>query len=303
MKETYGKHTLFLYEKKIMCEDVSISTSYGLMSKTSKNNNLHEHAGYEFHIIRSGKGYFTTNDKKFKLLKNSAILIPPSTFHMIEIDNDYSFSDLTLAFNYKKISDHRAYQHDKLYDLFEKFMPKPGSPLVFHEKYYSNFYDSFINEHVSNPTIASALIKNMLGNVYIHLLQSIQNSQANQTNISIFSNPSSAITSDTIIFRNIEKYMGDITSDLSIDGLSNVLKMSRRNVQRIMMKLYGKSFSKYLSDIRLSEAIRLMQSTEKSLAEICSLVGYNQYSSFRKAFISKYNMTPSRFREQTKKRK
>ena len=59
----------------------------------------------------------------------------------------------------------------------------------------------------------------------------------------------------------------------------------------------GVNFSNYLENIRMREAARLIKETDISLNELYISVGYNNATSFRRAFKKIYGVTPSSMRD------
>lgn len=53
------------------------------------------------------------------------------------------------------------------------------------------------------------------------------------------------------------------------------------------------NFSVYLEDLRLNEAARLIKEGNSNLTEVSFEVGYNNPTSFRRAFKKKFGVTPS----------
>lgn len=287
----------YLNEKTIFWNDICITTAYGILPHPPEvEPAFHDHAGYEMHIIASGKGQIITDEKTFNFSKNTAVLIPPRTNHKIIVDPADDLVDLTLSFKYKKISDSRHPDREKLYDTFQRLMPENNHTIIFKGKYYGDFLKKFINENDPDSTLFAISIKNMLRDIYIHILKELQGTVKNSVP-SAFKDASAAIISDVSIFKNIEDYIHTFSPDCCLDGLAERLKMSRRNVQRLMMKLYGKSFTKKLAEIRLLEAKTQIEKSDKSLSEIAHAVGYNQYASFHKAFIAYYGISPSEYRK------
>ena len=53
------------------------------------------------------------------------------------------------------------------------------------------------------------------------------------------------------------------------------------------------NFSVYLEDLRLNEAARLIKEGNANVTDISLEVGYNNTTSFRRAFKKKFGVTPS----------
>jgi AraC family transcriptional regulator, L-rhamnose operon transcriptional activator RhaR len=83
--------------------------------------------------------------------------------------------------------------------------------------------------------------------------------------------------------------------------LDEVAKKSYYNpsyFSKIFKECYGKPFVKYLSELRVNEAIRLLQETDCSVKEICFSVGYQSKNQFFRVFKSHTGMTPGQYRRQ-----
>ena len=65
--------------------------------------------------------------------------------------------------------------------------------------------------------------------------------------------------------------------------LAEVLHLSERQTERLVIKYMGKSFKEALSDIRTEMAKKLMETTDMPMSEIAKSVGYKSYAGFWKA--------------------
>lgn len=99
---------------------------------------------------------------------------------------------------------------------------------------------------------------------------------------------------------NIKKILDDYIEKnlkiLSLKNLSEFLGYSVTHTQNIVKKLYGKSFSKLIQDLRCEEAAKLLKESDLSVSEIITAVGYENESFFRGIFKQKYNKNMSEFR-------
>ena len=59
----------------------------------------------------------------------------------------------------------------------------------------------------------------------------------------------------------------------------------------------GQNFVNYLKELRLKEAKKLLDETDKKVIEISTLVGYENEKHFMKTFKSIYGVTPSEYRK------
>ncbi|MCI5642613.1 MAG: AraC family transcriptional regulator [Peptoniphilus sp.] len=96
----------------------------------------------------------------------------------------------------------------------------------------------------------------------------------------------------------IEKYY---MKDISLDEISMVAGYSRSYFSRSFKKEIGMNFSKYLIDIRIKKAEKLIKNSDKSIYDISLEVGFNEYSYFSKAFKDAYGISPKEYRKNNKK--
>ena len=81
------------------------------------------------------------------------------------------------------------------------------------------------------------------------------------------------------------------------DQLAEMLNLSRRQLNRVLMKSYGMGFRQKMLRARMEYAGNLLQNTDQNAGKIGELVGYTAESSFFKAFQSYYHMTPQQYRK------
>lgn len=84
--------------------------------------------------------------------------------------------------------------------------------------------------------------------------------------------------------------------DWSLGTLAEVATMSRSNFAEKFSKLIGLSPMKYLTQWRMIIARKLLVETEKSVAEISELSGYESEAAFRKAFKQNQGEAPGAVR-------
>ena len=84
------------------------------------------------------------------------------------------------------------------------------------------------------------------------------------------------------------------------EELAAQLGVSRRQLDRILKKLYGKGYQEKVMESRLEVACDLLQHTEKSVQEISEGVGYSTPSNFTAFFKNVTGITPKHYRKQFK---
>ncbi len=88
--------------------------------------------------------------------------------------------------------------------------------------------------------------------------------------------------------------------ELCIESICQHLNVSSSYFSTTFKKTTGKTFINYLTDCRMDEAIRLLQTTECKTYEIAEKIGYSDPNYFSYAFKKKYGISPSKYRRQEK---
>lgn len=100
---------------------------------------------------------------------------------------------------------------------------------------------------------------------------------------------------DLVRFIN-ESYQENITLQM----LAKREFMSQSYFSRIFQKEMGVTFTEYLTEIRLSHALNLLENKELTVTDICFESGFRNVNSFIESFKQKYKMTPGQYRKEIK---
>ncbi len=90
----------------------------------------------------------------------------------------------------------------------------------------------------------------------------------------------------------------NIENPLSVEQLSKIHKMSRRQLERIFAKHLGCSPRKYYRDLQLEVAYQLTEQTELSLLEISLASGFTTSPVMARHFKQKFGRSPSELRQE-----
>ena len=279
-------------EKIFTWNDVRFSTVYSMLVKAPYTALDHNHSQYEMFVFKEAKGEMRIGGKTIRLGRNMAVIVPPRTIHSVNIEAGCKVLGMIVSFVYRSVTGVPGLGADKVYDVLDACIPKSGTPSILKGKYFGYFCSAFAEETESSPLIASALIRHLLEGLFIQVIRSTLGST--EKDMSIFSYTSRGLSNDLVVAIEIDNYM--YMPGCTLIGLSEKIKMSPRNIQRIIKNIYGKSFSERLAEIRITRAISLMSNSELSLAEISAMAHYNRYDSFRKAFIARLGVSPTEYR-------
>lgn len=89
---------------------------------------------------------------------------------------------------------------------------------------------------------------------------------------------------------------------IDLDNISNEAHFSKFHFVRLFKSIYGKTPHQYLTTIRMEAAQQLFKQ-EKSVTEVCFLVGYDSLSTFSGLFSKEVGKSPTEYLNHFKQRK
>ena len=84
--------------------------------------------------------------------------------------------------------------------------------------------------------------------------------------------------------------------DLSLDNVSRQVNVSPYYFTKLFKEETGQTFVEYLTSIRMEKAKTLLNTTDKSMKEICTAVGYSDPNYFSRSFKKNTGETPTEYR-------
>ncbi|MBN1756786.1 MAG: helix-turn-helix transcriptional regulator [Chitinispirillaceae bacterium] len=101
--------------------------------------------------------------------------------------------------------------------------------------------------------------------------------------------------------KRIAEYVAEHYSDAALTILTagKSLGLSQKKIARVMNEEFTMSFKQYLTSIRIHEAKRLLQETDRLVFDIALEVGFNSISHFNRVFKNLTQTSPLEFRGKT----
>lgn len=105
--------------------------------------------------------------------------------------------------------------------------------------------------------------------------------------------------STTSFVTKAEEYVKEHYSDqdMSIDTICGILNVSSAYFSTAFKKSTGKTFINYLTDYRMEQAVRLLETGDKKAYEISDQIGYSDPNYFSYVFKKKFGVSPSKYRD------
>jgi AraC family L-rhamnose operon regulatory protein RhaS len=95
----------------------------------------------------------------------------------------------------------------------------------------------------------------------------------------------------------VEELQRSFFGTADIDQAAGRLGMSRRRFTQLFREVTGASWSAYLNRLRVEHACRLLEETQRSIVEIAFECGFEELTSFYRAFKRQTGLPPNRWRQ------
>ncbi|UUF14664.1 MULTISPECIES: AraC family transcriptional regulator [Flavobacterium] len=152
------------------------------------------------------------------------------------------------------------------------------------QKYIEGLLFYFENPSLINEDILVLKVKEI-----ILLLSQTQNSESIQLILSQLFSPT------TYTFKQIIE--ANLFSQLTIEELAQQNNLSVSSFKREFAKIYHDTPANYIKVKKLEKAAELLQVSDQRITEIAFDCGFNDLANFTKSFTSKYNVSPTNYRQ------
>ena len=102
----------------------------------------------------------------------------------------------------------------------------------------------------------------------------------------------------TSIIEQAKRYIKEnFSKDISLDDVSRMVNISPYYFSKIFKEEAGVNFIEYLTNIRIDKAKDLLNNTDYSMKEICTMCGYSDPNYFSRSFKKNVGVTPTEYKE------
>jgi AraC-like DNA-binding protein len=239
----------------------------------------HFHKEYELVLIDRTEGTRFIGDNVSHFKDGSLALIGPNIPHLYRNNEGYYKNKGLVA---KSIFIH--FTHDFLgkqfFDLPEMKLVKrllDKSSLGLEIVGNANKYIQQKLRHMKNETAAGRLLSLLDVLVFLSTTNDLKN---------ILSSGFTANnTNDTDRINTVLQFvMDNYTNDIYIEEIASKLNMSVASFSRYFKHHTRKTFSQYVTEIRISHACRLLMEDNHTISEICYLSGFENLSNYHRHF-------------------
>lgn len=254
-------------------------------------NELHYHDHYEIFFSLSGNLRYTIEGQSFNLEVGSMLIIPPYEFHRLDEQMDGHAERIGLRFD-AKILNELSVENCDLSMCFDKYSPKFKYLLQLSESQKRELYyllQGLINEQ-DNQAFGKALAAKSLLTQFLIILN--RTAIENEDIVDYSDDPFSHLVRQVLDYMELH-----YSEDISLEQLENKFFVSRHKITQQFTKLVGYPPYRYLLNLRLRNAQRLLKKGENP-QQVATNCGFTDYSNFYRRFKTSYGCSPRKFLQQ-----
>lgn len=259
------------------------SGGHSLTERPDPNNfRLHTHARAEIYYFIRGGGIFHIEGSAYPLETGDLLVMQPAESHYIELDCTQPYERKMLHFDLALLRavDPKGVLLAPILDrppgkqnLYKAFQFRGGSP--------EHYFDTMLcGETDSRVSVFAGLVP------LLYELCSIRDKQAAEPELA----------PDTLAYRILRYLNENLTKPITLQDVCREFYISRSQLCRIFREAAGVTVKHYLTVKRLVYARQRIEAGEPATHAYLQC-GFNDYSSFYRAYVKYFGVAPTKNRE------
>lgn len=230
---------------------------------------------YEIELYLSSGGNTYIDGKQYRMEKNSLFILKPG-------QTRYSETPFSCYFLYLNLPD------GELKELLDSTSSKI---MIYNPINYQNKFFSLI-KHTDPATANEHSVLRLVSHIYelVYNISADQNMFRKQQDFNLNTNLKPIVEAKKYIAEN---YMNDI----KLKDIANYVYLSPIYFHKLFSKIMGDTPHEYLINERLSQAKKMLLSTDMPIVTIATKCGFNSQSYFNYIFKKEMGMTPKQYKQ------
>ena len=250
---------------------------------------FHHHDLYEILYIVKGKVTYLVENKKYTLESGEMVLISPSVLHKLQTIVEEPCERIVITFTQRYAESNSTAKTDLL-KIF-----KYVETNKYHKVSFNNAYKKQLEnllETMQKIMFAETYGSDVLYNATFCSLMVLINGEL-ESNINNFH----PISFENQLILSAGNYIEENLSErLTVEEIAKHVSLSSSRLHHIFKYETGISILKYINKKRLAKAKELLK-TGDAIVNIYHKCGFQDYTSFFRAFKKEYNITPKEFQK------
>jgi AraC-like DNA-binding protein len=258
----------------------------------------HFHPEYQIFLVLEGKGTRFIGDSIRTFREGGLVLLGPNLPHLWRSDNEYLDKNSLLqtrgivVYFQQDFLGGSIYNKEEL-EIIDQILKRAKQGLEVKGK---------TAHHVSQLMVD---LLNLTGvESIIQLLRILNILALSDECVEIahvgYTNPSKEADTDRI-GRVYEHIMLNFKGKISLEEVSAIANLSQSSFNRYFKSRTNKSFSDFLSEVRIGHACKLLHEQDLNISQVCYESGFNTLSNFNKQFKELTGKTPLLYKKELQK--
>lgn len=255
-----------------------IYSNYGKTSRIEK----HWHRAIELDYTLSGQADYIISKKKHVIKDDEFILIDSREVHSVEnIQSPQKRKSLIILVPYETLIE----MYPKFINLGLAIEKCPANILKqIKQVLRALFYTAELEDNQLKRILRQGYFNTLLGLLLQYCTK--EKSQKLETPAD------KSLVADVITYLSLNYHQ-----KVTLGQVAKRFSFSPSYLDRMFKREIGISVIKYLKQIRLQEAVKLLISTNQTITQIANRTGFTSPAAFRKAFSNAYGLPPQKFRQ------
>jgi len=246
----------------------------------------HSHPGFELQYITEGKGFVRSDNQKYRIKKGSYVIMAPNLLHVLQSSTETPLRRVTFLFYISKPLEEKKKnnvdEERKVVDILT------GIPDICVIEDGSALYESF--QRIGKEIMEKKLgylekLKGMFESLLIDVARDV-------TDLPVLDRIPLPADMDENRAQFIEDYFNaNYNKSCRRRDLAAMLYLSEKQLERILKRLYQKSFRELLLESRMSMSDYFLAEGKMSMNEIAICLGYSSVNAFGYAYKKHYGTT------------
>lgn len=263
----------------------------------------HSHEFFEFFFISEGKFLHTLNGEERTVFQGDIVLMNPQQKHSFRPLQDGKAETLQVMFMPSFVDvDVKLLKENKGFVEFVYMEPFYNEGLkIFHlsgvrELKVKNLLNEMLSEYEKKPKGFEVALKTKLLELLIALVRIYEEEKATPEKVRL-SKKAATIT------ESLEYIEAHFKEPLKLEDISlNKAGLTKEYYCTIFKKITGRTFTEYITQLRIKEAQRLLIKENAPVTEACYESGFNDLSHFIKTFKKETGYNPTGYTKKFKKK-
>ena len=241
---------------------------------------LHAHAYPSLLYITSGEGGCRLSNQEHRLHANQVVWIPPNAQHETFDHPGSPLSIFSIAF-----SDSLGLLAPKV----RKTLDQADGPIelpVYATKHVHNHLRSLLHEQTQKSALFEEAMASILTRILILIVRNIHRQPSEEKS-------KGGLHRAREVLRDIRD---NLHESHSLAEASRMAHLSQRQFSNLCHQLEGENFVTFLNGLRIKRALELLKETSLPVSSIAFEVGFEELSTFYRAFKKAKGAPPSKFR-------